>query len=76
MGRKLGAKPAQVEYRIDPPHQVIGRNTIFQANLVKQTVLPSQLLTHHGPNPVAESVRAKESRQATDINRVLQQPRL
>ena len=54
-------------------NQMIARNTIFEAEPIEQPVLPSQLLAHHDPNPVAESVRAKESRQATNLNRVLQQ---
>jgi hypothetical protein len=38
---------------------VIGRNLVFQANLVKQTILPYQPLTHHGqtPSPNASATR-------------------
>jgi hypothetical protein len=52
---KLGTKPAQVENRVDPTQQVIARNPIIQTELVKQTILPSQPLTHHDPNlqPIA-----------------------
>ncbi len=49
--RELGTQPAQVENGVEPAHQVIGRNTVFQANLVKQTVLPYQPITHHRPDP-------------------------
>ena len=31
---------------------MVERHTIFQAELIKQPVLPSQLLTHHDPNPI------------------------
>ena len=49
--RELSAQPAQIENGVEPAHQVIGRNAIFQANVVKQTVLPYQPITHHRPDP-------------------------
>ena len=48
---QLGAKPAQIKNRIDPAQHMIGRNTVHEAKLVKQTVLPSQLLAHHDQTP-------------------------
>jgi hypothetical protein len=74
--RKLSAQPAQVQNRIDPPQQMIGRNAVVEAKLIKQTVLPTQLLTHHGPDPFAASVKTQNHVTNLSSTGVLQQPRL
>ncbi len=71
--RKFAAKPTQVENRLDPARRVLRRNHLVETKLVEQTVLPPQRLAHHGSNPVAEHLNDRESCQANDLNRVLQQ---
>ena len=64
----------RLEDRIDPPQQMIARNAVVEAKLIKQTVLPTQLTTHHGPDPFAASVKTLNHGTILSSTGVLQQP--
>ena len=51
MGRQLTANPAQLENRVDAAQKVIRGHPILEAELIEQTVLPPQPLSHHGATP-------------------------
>jgi hypothetical protein len=51
-GRKLGAQPAQIKDRVETTQQVIARHTVFEIELIKKTVLLSNLLAQHQRSPV------------------------
>jgi hypothetical protein len=46
-GPKLAADIAQIEDPVDPSKQVIGRNMIFEAEIVKELALIRCQPTHH-----------------------------
>ncbi len=71
---QLGAQPTQVEYGIEPTYEVIRRNPIVEAKLVEQTVLTSQLLTHHDPDPSSTTTRAQNHDASLKSTGVLQHP--
>ncbi len=58
MGPHLAAQPAQVQNRIDPPQQMIGRNHVLEIEFIEKTVLPTNSLTHHRFDPPASSSQA------------------
>jgi hypothetical protein len=45
--RIMRCKPGQIESRIDPPDQVIGRHRIFEVELVEKLTLLSLQTAHH-----------------------------
>jgi hypothetical protein len=57
VGLHLAAQPAQVQYRVDPPQQMIGWYHFFQIKLVEKTVLSTNRRTHHRPDPLAPDFR-------------------
>ena len=51
MQLQLATQPAQIQNRIDPPQQMIGRNHFFKVKLIEKPVLPTNWRTHHGKTP-------------------------
>jgi hypothetical protein len=70
----LAAQPAQVQGRIDPAQQMIARNHVFEIEFIEKTVLPTYRLTHHRPDPVADSVNSRESHRPEPLKGLFQQP--
>ena len=62
-GRQLVTKLNQYPCydRIDPPQQVVRRDTSFEVEQIKQLALIVRLLTHHGKPSAAESLPTTES---------------
>ena len=51
---QLPAKPTQIDYTVDPARQMIARHHVIKTKLIEQTLLPTHLLTHYDPDPLAE----------------------
>jgi len=71
-GRQLTVQPAQIENRVDAPHQMISGHQIIKVNIIKQTILITIRPTHHR-NDLRDYPQTKESRGHKISNRVLQQ---
>src|SRR5262245_54460086 len=73
--RKLGVHPRQIQNRIDPANQMIGRNHVIEMELIEQLALIALQPPHHSQPPPAQVVRGRNQcspKTATDFcNKIL-----
>src|SRR5262245_17897909 len=74
--RKLGVHPRQIQNRIDPANQMIGRNHVIEMELIEQLALIALQPPHHSQPPPAQVVRGRNQcspKTATDFcNKICQ----
>ena len=53
---------------------MIARNHVVEIEFIEKTVLPTYRLTHHRPDPVADSVKFRKSYRPEPLKGLFQQP--
>jgi hypothetical protein len=67
--RKLGVHPRQIQNRIDPTNEMIGRHNLIKMKLIKQLTLIAIQTSHHRKPPPRGA--ETESLFAANSNRLL-----